>query len=84
MEHVSDTLASMRADLMAARDNEIMMASEVAVQYITDHHDTAAYRAVDREVNRLARAWDRMIARLEKWEAEARKIEQACENFYGD
>lgn len=84
MEHVSVTLADMRAELYKARDNELMMASDCAGQYITDHHDTEAFDAIDREVNRLARAWDKMIARLDKWQAEAEKIEASCENFYGD
>jgi hypothetical protein len=84
MEHVSTTLANMRAELCKARDNEITMASECAGQYVTDRHDTEAFHAIDREVNRLARAWDKMIARLDKWQAEAEKIESQCENFYGD
>lgn len=84
MEHVSTTLSTMRAELYAARDNQISMASEVAGQYVTDHNDRDAYRAIDREVTRLARAWDRMIACLDKWEAEAKRIEASCENFYGD
>ena len=84
MEHVSDTLSDLREALYRARDNEISMASECGSQYITDHNDTQAYRDLDREVNRLARAWDRMITKLDKWHDEAVKIEGACENFYGD
>jgi translation initiation factor 2B subunit (eIF-2B alpha/beta/delta family) len=84
MEHVSDTLQEMRDELYKARDNEVSMCSEIGVQYITDHHDTEAYKEVERQANQLARAWDRMIARLDKWTEEARKIEVSCENFYGD
>lgn len=84
MEHVSDTLSELREALSKARDNEISTASEVLGQYVTDHNDTAAYRRIDRQVNQLAKAWDRMLARLEKWETEAQKIEASCENFYGD
>lgn len=83
MEHVSATLNELREALAKARDNEISTAAEVLGQYVTDHNDTTAYRAIDRQVNQLARAWDRMIAKLEKWEAEAAKIEASCENFYG-
>lgn len=83
-EHVSEYLADTLADMRARRDNEIAMADEVLGQYITDHNDSRAYREKEAQVNRLARAWDRMIAKLEKWEAEARKIEGSCENFYGD
>jgi hypothetical protein len=84
MEHVSDTLNELRASLIKARDNEISMASEVLGQYVTDHNDRVAYRAIDRQVNQLAKAWDRMIAKLEKWEVEAQRIEGSCESFYGD
>jgi hypothetical protein len=84
MEHVSDTLNELRTALVSARDNEISMASEVLGQYVTDHNDRAAYRRIDRQVNQLAKSWDRMIARLEKWETEAIKIESSCEGFYGD
>jgi wobble nucleotide-excising tRNase len=84
MDHVSDTIAQLREDMVKARDNEISEASFVGSQYITDHNDRAAYAALDKQVNQLARAWDKMIARLEKWEAEALKIEQSCEGFYGD
>jgi hypothetical protein len=84
MTHVSDTLNQLREELVKSRDSEISMASEVMGQYVTDHNDAGAYREIDREVNRLAKAWDRMIAKLEKWEAEAVKIEGGCENFYGD
>lgn len=84
MDHISEVISDLRAEMVKARDNEIMMAQECGIQYITDHNDREAWRALDREVNRLARAWDKMIAKLEKWQAEAEKIENACENFYGD
>lgn len=84
IEHVSDALSDIRAQLVKARDNEIMMANEVLRQYVTDHNDASAYRAIDKQVNQLARAWDRMIVKLDKWEWEAVKIEASCENFYGD
>jgi hypothetical protein len=60
------------------------MAADVAGQYVTDHNDKEAYRAIDREVNRLAKAWDRMITLLDKTIAKAEAIEGSCENFYGD
>lgn len=84
ISHVADTLREMRAELFAARDNEISMASEVFSQYITDHNDKQAYRDMDKQVNKLARSWDRMIAKLDKWAGEAEEIEASCENFYGD
>jgi hypothetical protein len=84
MDHVSDTLNELREALQKARDNEISTARECLGQYVTDHRDTAAYRQIDRQVNQLAKAWDRMIARLDKWQTEAATIEASCENFYGD
>jgi len=84
MEHISTALESIADVLRNNRDNEVTLAGDVLVQYIIDHHDKAAYRAVDRQVNALARAWDRMIAKLDKWAEEARKIEGSCDNFYGD
>ncbi len=84
MKHISEVLDELQSALVAARDSEISTAAEVLTQYITDHQDKAAYRRVDRQVTRLALAWDRMIGRLEKWQAEALKIEASCESFYGD
>jgi len=81
---VSEELATIRQALEARRDDEISMASEVACQYVTDHNDAAAYRRIDREVARLAKAWDLMIAKLEKWEEQAEKIEKSVDNFYGE
>jgi hypothetical protein len=69
---------------MKARDNEISMASKVLEQYVTDHNDKAAYREIDRKVNALAKAWDRMIDRLDRWHTEAVRIEGSVDNFYGD
>ena len=83
-EHVSEVLKQMAEDLYKRRDNEVMMASEILPQYVTDHNDTAAYRAIDKQVTRLARSWDRMIALLRKTAEQAAKIEASCENFYGD
>lgn len=84
MEHVSNTLESLLSDLRNSRDSEISMASEVLSQYVTDPRDKAAYRENDRQVTRLARAWDLMIAHLERSLARAQVIESKCENFYGD
>ncbi len=81
---VSSTLASMLDTFRSQRDNEISALAEVLPQYVQDHRDTAAYRAIDRQVNALARALDKMIAKLARWQAEAEKIESAVENFYGD
>ena len=44
MDHVSDVLAGLCEALVKARDGEISMASEAAVQYVTDGHDSEAYR----------------------------------------
>lgn len=82
--HVSSQLKEMRDDLFKRRDNEVTMAHEVGSQYITDHNDAAAWRDLDRSTNRLARAWDKMIARLDKWIIEAEKIEASADNFYGN
>jgi hypothetical protein len=84
LANVSQTLAEMLKSLQDNRDNEVSMADEVLGQYITDHNDAAAWREKDRQVNQLARAFDRMIVKLEKWQAEAEKIEASCDNFYGD
>jgi hypothetical protein len=84
IEHVSEQLAAIVADLRSRRDNEVSMAAEILPQYVTDHNDKAAYRAIDRQVNALARAWDRMIALVERTEVRAIQIEVSCENFYGD
>jgi uncharacterized membrane protein YccC len=83
MTNVSETLADLLAELRKHRDNEISMASEVLVQYLTDHNDKAAYRAIDKQVNALVKSWDKMDAFLEKAIAQAEKIEAGCENFYG-
>jgi hypothetical protein len=86
MEHVSDMLKAKRQELFDARDGEIQMASEVLGQYVTDHNDKSAYREIDRKVNKLARAWDKMIALLDKAIERAEAIEQKSDdfNFYGD
>lgn len=84
MRHVSNIIRELRETLQANRDSEVSMAGEVLCQYITDHNDASAYRAIDRQVTQLARSWDRMITKLKKWEAEAERIETSCENFYGD
>lgn len=84
MEHVSTMLKAKRDELFAARDNELMTASEVLTQYVTDHNDREAYRNIDREVNQLARAWDAMIKLLDQMIEKAEKIEAKATNFYGD
>lgn len=84
MNHISTQLQDILDELVSSRDNEIMMAQECGSQYITDHNDKEAWRALDRDVTRLSRAWDKMIAQVEKWQAAAEKIENSCENFYGD
>jgi hypothetical protein len=84
MEHIAERLAAMVAELRERRDWEVVMAAEGAGQYVQDHRDAAAYRQIDRQVDALAKAWDRMIALLEKTGAQAQKIEASCENFYGD
>jgi hypothetical protein len=83
MEHVSDQLYEILADLRKNRDSEVSMAGEVAVQYL-DHYDKPAYREIDRQVAQLARSWDRMIRLVEKTAVAAEKIEASCEGFYGD
>lgn len=84
IDKVSVTLGQLRNDLVKARDNEVSMASECLAQYVTDHNDRQAYKNIDHQVNQLAKAWDKMIAQLEKWEYAAQKIEDSCENFYGN
>lgn len=81
---VSTTLTTLRDELIARREHEISMAAEVLGQYVTDHNDRDAYKEIDRQVNRLAKAWDKMIAKLERWSAEAESIEASADNFYGD
>jgi len=84
MEHVSARLLAMANDLGKARDNEVSMAQEVLGQYVQDHRDKDAYRQIDRQVNALARAWDRMEFLLRKSAERAEAIEARAENFYGD
>jgi hypothetical protein len=84
MTNVSETINALLAELQANRDNELSMAGEVLGQYVTDHNDNAAYRAIDRQVNKLAKAWDAMIKLMEQTAAKAEKIETSCENFYGE
>ncbi len=84
IDHVSDALREMAKELGQRRDSEISTASEVLGQYVTDHRDTAAYRAIDKQVAQLAKAWDRMIALLDATATKAETIESSCENFYGD
>jgi uncharacterized protein with von Willebrand factor type A (vWA) domain len=81
---ISELLKDAREHLARNRDNEVMTASEVLSQYITDHNDKEAYRENERQVNRLTKAIDKMIAKLQRWEAEANTIESSCGNFYGD
>lgn len=81
---VATILGQLHDELSKARDSEIQTASEGLAQYITDHNDKAAWRENDKAVNRLAKAWDKMISKLEKWQAEAEQVEASCENFYGD
>ena len=84
MPRVSETLNEMARRMRAARDNEVACLAEVLPQYITDHNDSAAFRACDRQVAKFARAIDKMIARLEKWETEAEAIEESVDCFYGE
>lgn len=83
MELPSTTLLDLLNQLRAQRDSEVSMAAEVLPQYVTDHNNKAAYRQIDRQVNALARAWDRMIALIERTQLAAEKIEASCENFNG-
>lgn len=80
---VSELLEQLAEDFFKRRDYELMAAQD-AYQYITDHRDRAAFREVDRQINALARAWDRMIDKLQKWAKEARAIERSVPSFYGD
>lgn len=84
LPHVSETIAEMLETFRAQRDNEVSMLAEVLPQYLTDHNNSAAYRAIDRQVDQLAKSLDRMIAFLEKAEQQASRIESSCENFYGE
>lgn len=81
---VAEILSQLHDELSKARDNEISMASECLAQYVTDHNNKEAWKDNKRAVNRLAKAWDKMIAKLDKWQAEASAIEASADNFYGD
>jgi hypothetical protein len=72
------------AELRKKRDSERMLASEVALRYITDHHDREAFKRANREATKLARAWDQMVELLDRTADRACGIERKCENFYGD
>jgi hypothetical protein len=84
LPNVSASLEEMLDRFQRDRDNEISALAEVLPQYIQDHNDRAAYREVDRQVNALAKALDRMIAFLRKSVKQADAIEKSVENFYGD
>jgi hypothetical protein len=84
MTHITETINELLAELRNDRDNEIMTANEVLGQYVTDHNERKKKREDDRQVNQLAKAWDKMIVLLEQTAAKSEKIEQSCENFYGD
>ena len=84
MERVSEKIQRMLEVFRCERDGELSMAEEVLCQYVTDHNDKAAYRAIDRQVNALAKAFDRMEKLLTDTIAKADKIENSVENFYGD
>ena len=81
---VSEEIGAMLDTFRGNRDSEIQALAEVLPQYITDHNDRDAWWNCDRQVNKLATALDKMIARLAKWQTEAQKIEASVENFYGD
>lgn len=81
---VAEILSQLHDELSKARDNEIQTASECLAQYVTDHNDKEAWKDNERAVNRLAKAWDKMITKLDKWQAEASAIEASADNFYGD
>lgn len=84
MKHISEQLSDIAMELRNRRDSEIMAASEVLAGYVQDHNDKQAYRNNERQVNRLAKAWDRMIALVERTEIQATRIENDFDNFYGD
>jgi ribonuclease HI len=84
VEHISEWLSAKAAELRKQRDSEVMMASEVAVQYISDSHDREAFKRADREAAKLAKAWNQMIALLKRMAQRAAEIEAKVENFYGD
>jgi endonuclease IV len=84
MEHVSKTLQTLLDELRSEKDSEVSMLAEVLPQYVTDHNDKQAYRDIDKQVNALARSWDRMISLIEKTAGKAETIENSVESFYGD
>ena len=60
VQGISNTLTELADQLAKNRDSEIVMADECLSQYITDHNDRDAWREKDRQVTRLARAWDQI------------------------
>ncbi len=83
-EHISTVLEELAAELSKRKDSEVEGLSFVLPQYVADHNDKAAYRAIDKQVNALAKAYDRMIALIEKTAKQAQVIEQSVDSFYGD
>ena len=81
---ISDALHAMSVDLASRRDSEVQELSFVLPQYVTDHNDKQAYRDIDKQVNALARAYDRLISLLEKTSTQSRRIESSVDSFYGD
>ena len=81
---VSEQLHEMLATFEANRDNEVSMLAEVLPQYVTDHNDRDAYRRIDRQVNALSRALDKMIKLLATARDKAEAIESSVDSFYGD
>ena len=84
LPRVSETIGEMLDTFRQRRDWEVSGLAEVLPQYVTDHNDRQAYRDIDQQVNALARALDKIIDRLGKWQAEAVKIESSVECFYGE
>src|SRR6516165_2135447 len=84
MERIADKLTELRNELFRNRDNELMTLAESLSSYISNWNDSSTYRENERQVNALARAIDRMLALLDKTIAQATKIENSVDSFYGD
>lgn len=80
---ISDILNDLASDVDDKGDEEVSLLSEVLPQYVQDHNDAAAYRDIDRQVNALSRAYQRIVTKITKCADDVKKIEKSID-IYGE
>ncbi len=74
------------ARIQARRHSDLPHVSETIGEMresLTAQRDQVIQRAHADERRGMARAWDRLITHLDKWQTEALRIELSCRAFYG-